>query len=286
MPRCCQSLRAFLRQACAALQSLVMGIAMASNVGGMTSPISSPQNIFAISLMAEGKKPPSWLSWFLVAIPVSCAVNVLIWLYIVAVYKPAQSCSDVRPLPRPKDRITPQQVRAALPQAQQLRVRSAPSAIRRPSCSKPFMRHWRLASELALEAGARVHPHCAKQRSHALPAPRQARGRARASPRPASAAPSAAQVAVVAVSVVTVVLWCLSTAWSSIVGNQGIVALLPLVAFFGFGILDKDDFNSFLWHVVMLAQVRHRTGPPPASPASSRWTRVGAAIFAAPCACQ
>ena len=89
-----------------------MGIAMASNVGGMTSPISSPQNIFAISLMAEGKKPPSWLSWFLVALPVSCVVNVLIWLYIVAIYKPAQSCSDVRPLPRPKDRITPQQVRA------------------------------------------------------------------------------------------------------------------------------------------------------------------------------
>lgn len=64
------------------------------------------------------------------------------------------------------------------------------------------------------------------------------------------------QVAVVAISVLTVLLWCCSTAWAGTVGNQGIVALLPLVAFFGSGILDKEDFNSFLWHVVMLAQVR------------------------------
>lgn len=27
----------------------------------------------------------------------------------------------------------------------------------------------------------------------------------------------------------------------------------PAVAFFGFGVLSKDDFNGFLWNVVMLA---------------------------------
>jgi phosphate transporter len=64
------------------------------------------------------------------------------------------------------------------------------------------------------------------------------------------------QVVVVVVSIMTVVLWCCSTAWAEVIGNQGIVALLPLVVFFGTGILQKDDFNSFLWHVVMLAQVR------------------------------
>lgn len=30
----------------------VLGIALASNLGGMTSPISSPQNIFAIERMS------------------------------------------------------------------------------------------------------------------------------------------------------------------------------------------------------------------------------------------
>lgn len=34
---------------------------------------------------------------------------------------------------------------------------------------------------------------------------------------------------------------------------MGIIAIVPLVAFFGFDVLNKDDFNSFLWNVVMLA---------------------------------
>jgi di/tricarboxylate transporter len=34
---------------------------------------------------------------------------------------------------------------------------------------------------------------------------------------------------------------------------MGVLAIIPLVAFFGFGVLDKDDFNGFLWNVVMLA---------------------------------
>jgi di/tricarboxylate transporter len=34
---------------------------------------------------------------------------------------------------------------------------------------------------------------------------------------------------------------------------MGVLAIIPLVAFFGFGVLSKDDFNGFLWNVVMLA---------------------------------
>ncbi len=34
---------------------------------------------------------------------------------------------------------------------------------------------------------------------------------------------------------------------------MGVIAVVPLVAFFGFDVLNKDDFNSFLWNVVMLA---------------------------------
>lgn len=67
------------------------------------------------------------------------------------------------------------------------------------------------------------------------------------------------QVTVVLVSAVTVLLWCGNTALAGVIGDQGIVAILPLAVFFGTGILDKDDFNSFLWHVVMLAQAQ----PPP-----------------------
>jgi phosphate transporter len=92
------------------MQSLVMGIAMASNIGGMTSPISSPQNIFAISLMTVDGMPPSWLNWFLVALPVSCVCNVLIWFLLLGIYRPGMAVANVRPLPTPRDRVTVSQV--------------------------------------------------------------------------------------------------------------------------------------------------------------------------------
>lgn len=41
-------------------KSLVLGIALASNLGGMTSPISSPQNIFAIERMSMSGRCAVW----------------------------------------------------------------------------------------------------------------------------------------------------------------------------------------------------------------------------------
>lgn len=89
-----------------------MGIALASNVGGMTSPISSPQNIFAIELMSvDGEDPPNWLQWFFVALPVAFVCNLLIWGVILTVYKPGNAISEVRPLRAVKDPLTGTQVR-------------------------------------------------------------------------------------------------------------------------------------------------------------------------------
>ena len=71
------------------LKMFFSGVAMASNLGGMTSPISSPQNIFAIERMSmdEGGAP-SWLAWFAVSLPVSILGAVLIWALLLAVYPP------------------------------------------------------------------------------------------------------------------------------------------------------------------------------------------------------
>jgi hypothetical protein len=96
------------------LQCIVMGIAMASNVGGMTSPISSPQNIFAIAVMADSSTPPNWLQWFAVALPVSIVTNLLIWLLLVAIYRPDQTVSEIMPLRSTPDPITATQVRPSL----------------------------------------------------------------------------------------------------------------------------------------------------------------------------
>eukprot|EP00775_Hariotina_reticulata_P002958 gene2958-3243_t len=150
-------------------KSLVMGIALASNLGGMTSPISSPQNIFAIERMSIGGAPPSWLQWFAVALPVSILGNVLCWALILLVYKPHCSIKEVRPLKPSEDPL------------------------------------------------------------------------------------NATQIYVVLVSLGTVVLWCCNSFLVAYTGEMGVLAIIPLVAFFGFGVLDKDDFNGFLWNVVMLA---------------------------------
>ena len=75
------------------------GIALASNLGGMTSPISSPQNIFAIQEMGRGGDPPSWLAWMAVALPVACLGNLAIWALLLAAYRPGRDIKEVRRLP-------------------------------------------------------------------------------------------------------------------------------------------------------------------------------------------
>ena len=79
---------------------------MASNLGGMTSPISSPQNIFAIERMSmdEGGAP-SWLAWFAVSLPVSILGAVLIWALLLAVYPP--DVKAVHQLPELKAGLVP-----------------------------------------------------------------------------------------------------------------------------------------------------------------------------------
>ena len=84
-----------LHDACAG----VAGIALASNLGGMTSPISSPQNIFAIQEMGRGGNSVSWLSWFAVALPIAFIGNLVCWGVLLAVYRPMKTLKEVRRLP-------------------------------------------------------------------------------------------------------------------------------------------------------------------------------------------
>ena len=75
------------------------GIALASNLGGMTSPISSPQNIFAIQEMGRGGNSVSWLSWFAVALPIAFVGNLICWGALLTVYQPNKTLKEVRRLP-------------------------------------------------------------------------------------------------------------------------------------------------------------------------------------------
>ena len=55
------------------------------------------------------------------------------------------------------------------------------------------------------------------------------------------------------VTLVTIALWCVSHQIESFVGDMGVVAIIPIVLFFGTGILTKEDFNNFLWTIIILA---------------------------------
>lgn len=46
------------------------------------------------------------------------------------------------------------------------------------------------------------------------------------------------QIYVILVSIGTVCLWCFNTFLSTYTGEMGILAIIPLVAFFGFGVLE------------------------------------------------
>ena len=146
-------------------KALILGIALASNIGGMLSPIASPQNIVALEIMSP---QPSWAIWFFIAIPVGIISILLIWVLLLLTFKPGRGTTIV-PIRPVKD---------------------------------PF---------------------------------------------------SGVQWFISLVTLGTIVLWCVSHKLEWIFGDMGIIAVIPIVLFFGTGILTKEDFNNFLWTVIILA---------------------------------
>ncbi|KAI9804721.1 MAG: hypothetical protein M1825_001089 [Sarcosagium campestre] len=146
-------------------KALILGIALASNIGGMASPIASPQNIIALQNM---KPEPSWGVWFFIALPVCIASILLIWVVLLLTFQPGKG-TNIVPIRPMKDPFTGVQ--------------------------------WFIS----------------------------------------------------AVTLGTIVLWCVSHQLEHIFGDMGVVAIIPLVLFFGTGILTKEDFNNFLWTIIILA---------------------------------
>ena len=64
---------------------------------------------------------------------------------------------------------------------------------------------------------------------------------------------SRAQWFISAVCLGTIVLWCFQNQIQGMVGDMAVTAIIPLVLFFGTGVLTKEDFNNFLWTIVFLA---------------------------------
>ncbi|KAG6888170.1 hypothetical protein C0992_009446 [Termitomyces sp. T32_za158] len=150
---------------------LILAIALAANIGGQSSPISSPQNIIALH---EMDNPIDWATWFAVALPVSAISIFLIWGMLLVSYRPARA-------PDGDGEIEIKQIR--------------------PTRERFTHKQWW----------------------------------------------------VTIVCLVTIGLWCVAHQIEPYVGDMGVIAIIPIVAFFTTGVLKKDDFEQFMWTIVFLA---------------------------------
>lgn len=146
-------------------KALILGIALASNIGGAASPIASPQNIIALQNMSPN---PSWGIWFFIALPVCILSILLIWILLLVTFKPGKGTTIVAIRPM-KDKL------------------------------------------------------------------------------------NGVQYFIIFVTLATIALWCTSHQLEGVFGDMGVIAIIPLVLFFGTGILTKEDFNNFLWTIIILA---------------------------------
>ncbi|KAK4555512.1 low-affinity phosphate transporter [Recurvomyces mirabilis] len=146
-------------------KALLLGIALASNMGGAASPIASPQNLIALQNM---EPQPGWLIWFFIALPVCIISILLIWLLLLVTFRPGRNTTIV-PIRPMKDKFTGIQ--------------------------------WFISI----------------------------------------------------VTLATIILWCLSHQLEGVFGDMGVIAIIPIALFFGTGILTKEDFNNFLWTIIILA---------------------------------
>ncbi|KAF8468533.1 SPX-domain-containing protein [Russula ochroleuca] len=149
-----------------------LAIALAANIGGQSSPISSPQNLIALQAM---EPQLDWGRWFLVALPVSGVSIVLIWLLLLVSYRPS---------------------RLPMGGSGNLEIKTI-----RPTRERFTVKQWWVTF----------------------------------------------------VCVATITLWVVEHGIEKWIGDMGVIAIIPIVAFFGSGVLKKDDFEQFLWSVVFLA---------------------------------
>ncbi|KAI8874902.1 SPX-domain-containing protein [Backusella circina FSU 941] len=86
---------------------LILGIALSSCIGGMTSPISSPQDIVTLQYMNPN---PGWGKWFAVALPVAILSMFVCWGLLLLVYKPTRDTPHLNKIKPTKEKVTKSQV--------------------------------------------------------------------------------------------------------------------------------------------------------------------------------
>lgn len=148
------------------INALILGIALASNIGGMASPIASPQNMIAIGSM---EPQPSWGEWFVIALPICLLSLFSVWVFLLLTFNCNSKNTQLVGIRTIDDKFT------------------------------------------------------------------------------------GTQWYIIGVTMFTILLWCIASKLEGIFGEMGIIALIPLILFFGPGLLTTEDFNNYPWNIVVLA---------------------------------
>eukprot|EP00189_Rhodosorus_marinus_P007621 CAMPEP_0184753324 /NCGR_PEP_ID=MMETSP0315-20130426/44040_1 /TAXON_ID=101924 /ORGANISM="Rhodosorus marinus, Strain UTEX LB 2760" /LENGTH=847 /DNA_ID=CAMNT_0027232695 /DNA_START=111 /DNA_END=2653 /DNA_ORIENTATION=+ len=146
------------------VKCLLLGIALSSNIGGMGTPIASPQNAIALSAL-EGMQQISFLQWTAISIPLMLLMVILGHALLMFWFRPGKFSLPIIPT--------------------------------------------------HVEAFAAPH------------------------------------YLILGTILVTIAMWCWKPA-VAIAGSEGIIACLPILVFYGSGLLSKEDFNNLPWNVIML----------------------------------
>ncbi|CCD22228.1 SPX domain-containing inorganic phosphate transporter NDAI_0A00700 [Naumovozyma dairenensis CBS 421] len=146
-------------------RALIMGVALSADLGGLASPISSPQNIISMEYL----KPYGigWGQFFAVALPTGVLAMLLAWGLVCVTFKMHKTKVE---------KFTP---------------------IRTKFTIKQYY--------------------------------------------------------VIFVTLGTIILWCVEAQIEGAFGSSGQIAVLPMVLFFGTGLLTTADLNAFPWSIVILA---------------------------------
>jgi phosphate transporter len=150
-------------------KALILGIAFGANIGGLASPIASPQSVFGADKLKDFF---SFFSWIVLAMPICVVATAFCWFWLLRMY-PSREILNFKEIFATK------------------------------------------SGDKASSQGKVIY--------------------------------------ILAVFAITIVLWVSASKIEHMTGPMGIIAVFPLVALFGAGLLGKDDFNGFSWNVVILA---------------------------------
>jgi phosphate transporter len=203
----------------------LLALMLGGNLGGMLSSISTPQNILLFSSAREtgsdkGHFNLTFLVWAKVSLPVTFVAAIGIWIGLLLIWKPWRFdglTSDVKLIDAEAAATTTQQ-------QQPINTESTQSISSATASSCPTIKQLNAAES---PDGVTKNPQL--QLSKAM------------------------KFWILLVGLATVFLWLSARYLQNTFGGLGVVSLVPIVALFGSGVLDKDDLHALPWDVVLLA---------------------------------